>query len=166
MILNVSKISCIIYFMELDFISLDEKYENLETLFLSLLKTTFDTLNIKANALVSLSLIDDDKIHEINKQYRNIDNSTDVISFAFLDNDENRNKILKSKKDVVLGDIYISIEHALSQAKSYGHSERREFSFLFVHGLLHLLGYDHMTKEEEDIMFPLQEEILSKGDYK
>lgn len=166
MILNVSKIFCIIYFMELDFTSLDEKYENLESLFLSLLKTTFTTLKIKANALVSLALIDDEKIQEINKQYRNIDRSTDVISFAFLDNNENRDKILKSKKDVVLGDIYISIDHALSQSKSYGHSEKREFSFLFVHGLLHLLGYDHIKKEDEEIMFPLQEEILSKGDYK
>ena len=166
MILNVSKIFCIIYFMELDFTSLDEKYENLESLFLSLLKTTFTTLKIKANALVSLALIDDEKIQEINKQYRNIDKSTDVISFAFLDNNENRDKILKSKKDVVLGDIYISIDHALAQSKAYGHSEKREFSFLFVHGLLHLLGYDHIKKEDEEIMFPLQEEILSKGDYK
>ena len=166
MILNVSKIFCIIYFMELDFTSLDEKYENLESLFLSLLKTTFTTLKIKANALVSLALIDDEKIQEINKQYRNIDKSTDVISFAFLDNNKNRDKILKSKKDVVLGDIYISIDHALSQSKAYGHSEKREFSFLFVHGLLHLLGYDHIKKEDEEIMFPLQEEILSKGDYK
>lgn len=166
MILNVSKIFCIIYFMELDFTSLDEKYENLESLFLSLLKTTFTTLKIKVNALVSLALIDDEKIQEINKQYRNIDKSTDVISFAFLDNNKNRDKILKSKKDVVLGDIYISIDHALAQSKAYGHSEKREFSFLFVHGLLHLLGYDHIKKEDEEIMFPLQEEILSKGDYK
>ena len=146
--------------MELDFTSLDEKYENLESLFLSLLKTTFTTLKIKANALVSLALIDDEKIQEINKQYRSIDKSTDVISFAFLDNNENRDKILKSKKDVVLGDIYISIDHALAQAKAYGHSEKREFSFLFVHGLLHLLGYDHMNQEDEKIMFAKQEKIL------
>ena len=78
--------------MELDFISLDERYECLENLFLELFKTTFDVLGVKANALVSLSLIDDEKILEINKQYRNIDKSTDVISFAFLDNEKNRDK--------------------------------------------------------------------------
>lgn len=152
--------------MELDFISLDEKYEHLESLFLDIFSKTINHLNIKANVMVSLSLIDDNKIQDINREYRNIDKSTDVISFAFLDNEKDKNKILQTKKDVVLGDIYISIDHALSQAKAYGHSSKREFSFLFVHGLLHLLGYDHMTLEDENIMFPLQEEILNLGDYK
>ena len=152
--------------MELDFISLDEKYKNLEQLFSLLLTTACEHLNIKANVLVSLSLIDDNKIHEINKQYRGIDKSTDVISFAFLDGDKNRTKMLKSNKDVVLGDIYISFEHANAQALAYGHSLKREFSFLFIHGLLHLFGYDHIKEEDEKIMFPLQEEILAKGDFK
>lgn len=152
--------------MELDFISLDEKYEHLESLFLDIFTKTIDHLNIKANVMVSLALIDDNKIQDINREYRNIDKSTDVISFAFLDNEKDKNKILQTKKDVVLGDIYISIDHALSQANAYEHSIKREFSFLFVHGLLHLLGYDHMTLEDENIMFPLQEEILNLGDYK
>lgn len=152
--------------MELDFISLDEKYEHLESLFLDIFSKTINHLNVKANVMVSLALIDDDKIQDINRKYRNIDKSTDVISFAFLDNEKDKNKILQTKKDVVLGDIYISIDHALSQAKAYEHSLKREFSFLFVHGLLHLLGYDHMTLEDENIMFPLQEEILNLGDYK
>lgn len=152
--------------MELDFISLDEKYEHLESLFLDIFSKTINYLNVKANVMVSLALIDDDKIQDINREYRNIDKSTDVISFAFLDNEKDKNKILQTKKDVVLGDIYISIDHALSQAKAYEHSLKREFSFLFVHGLLHLLGYDHMTLEDENIMFPLQEEILNLGDYK
>lgn len=152
--------------MELDFISLDEQYENLEPLFLQLLTLTCSHLNIKANVIVSLSLIDDDKIHELNKTYRNIDKSTDVISFAFLDNDNNSKNMLNKKCDVVLGDIYISFDHALMQANNYNHSLKREFSFLFIHGLLHLFGYDHILKEDEDIMFPLQEEILSLGDFK
>jgi probable rRNA maturation factor len=81
--------------MELDFISLDERYECLESLFLELFKTTFEVLGVNANALVSLSLIDDEKILEINKQYRNIDKSTDVISFAFLDNKKNLANYIK-----------------------------------------------------------------------
>ena len=74
---------------------------------------------------------------------------------------EDRESILKSGDNVVLGDIYISVEVAKDHAKEYGHSLDRELRFLFIHGLLHLLGYDHMTKEDEEIMFPLQEKILS-----
>ena len=84
-----------------------------------------------------------------------------MISFAFLDN-EDRNAIYKSKEPVCLGDIYISVDKAKEQAEEYGHSLKRELSFLFVHGLLHLLGYDHMTEEDEKVMFRLQDEILPK----
>lgn len=149
--------------MELDFFSLDENYLYLENQFSLLYELALKHLKIKANTIVSVSLIDDNQIHELNRDYRNIDRSTDVISFAFLDNDINKEKKLKSKGDVVLGDIYISIEHALKQAELYEHSSLREFSFLFVHGLLHLLGYDHTNEEEEKIMFALQDEILNKG---
>lgn len=145
--------------MELDFYSIDEQYENYYDLYLKLLEKTFKYLKLNFEPIVSVSLINNAKIQDINKQYRNIDNPTDVISFAFLDN-ENVD-IASLKGPVVLGDIYISIEKAKQQAKEYSNSELREFSFLFVHGLLHLLGYDHMNKEEEEIMFPLQEEILN-----
>ena len=145
--------------MELDFYSIDEQYDSYYKDYLKYIETAFKLLKLKFDPIISVSLINDEKIHEINKQYRNIDKSTDVISFAFLDNE---NIDLKAAKGpVVLGDIYISIDHAKAQAKEYGHSEKREFSFLFVHGLLHLLGYDHMKKEDEDIMFPLQEDILN-----
>ena len=145
--------------MELDFYSIDEQYDSYYEDYLKYIETAFKLLKLKFDPIISVSLINDEKIHEINKQYRNIDKSTDVISFAFLDNE---NIDLKGAKGpVVLGDIYISIDHAKAQAKEYGHSEKREFSFLFVHGLLHLLGYDHMKKEDEDIMFPLQEDILN-----
>ncbi len=100
--------------------------------------------------------VDNDYIHKLNKDYRGIDRPTDVISFALEDHSE-----IKLMGNRVLGDIYISVEKAKEQAREYGHSFLRELSFLAVHGLLHLLGYDHMKKEEEKIMFELQEEILS-----
>ena len=101
-------------------------------------------------------IVDNEKIHEINKTYRNIDRETDVISFALHD-DETCNSFVR-----VLGDIYISIDKAKSQAEEYGHSLKRELSFLTVHGFLHLLGYDHMEKEDEIKMFSLQNEILKE----
>ena len=145
--------------MELDFYSIYEQYDKYYEIYLKYIDSAFKLLKLKFDPIISVSLIDDEKIHDINKQYRNIDKSTDVISFAFMDNEDVDLK--KAKGPIVLGDIYISIDHAKAQANEYKHSEEREFSFLFVHGLLHLLGYDHMKKEDEDIMFPLQEEILN-----
>ena len=100
----------------------------------------------------------DQFIHKINREYRGVDRPTDVISFAFLDDEEE--KTLVGQKQISLGTILISYEKAEEQAKEYGHSLVREMSFLLVHGLLHLLGYDHMTKEDEKVMFKLQDEIL------
>lgn len=145
--------------MELDFYSIDEQYDSYYEDYLKYIDVAFKLLKLDFEPIISVSLIDDKQIHDINKQYRDIDRPTDVISFAFMDN-ENID-LNKAKGPIVLGDIYISIDHAKAQAKEYGHSEKREFSFLFVHGLLHLLGYDHMKKEDEDIMFPLQEDILN-----
>ncbi len=99
-------------------------------------------------------IVDNEKIRKINKEYRNIDKETDVISFA-LEDDDKCDSMYR-----VLGDIYISIDKAISQAKEYNHSLKRELSFLTVHGFLHLLGYDHMNKEDEEVMFKLQDEIL------
>ena len=97
------------------------------------------------------------EIHEINKTYRNVDRPTDVISFALEDTED-----VTVYEERVLGDIYICLDKVHEQAKEYGHTEIREMAFLIVHGLLHLLGYDHMIKEEEKIMFGLQEEILNE----
>lgn len=108
------------------------------------------------NVIFNVIIVDNEKIHEINREYRNIDRPTDVISFA-LEDDKTFNRT-----DIrVLGDIYISIDKARSQALEYGHSFKRELFFLSVHGLLHLLGYDHMKKEDEEVMFKKQEEVLS-----
>ena len=105
----------------------------------------------------NIIIVDNEYIHKINKEYRNVDRETDVISFALEDNED--------IKDIhrVLGDIYISVDKARSQAIEYGHSFKREICFLAVHGFLHLLGYDHMKVEDEKIMFGKQEEILNEA---
>ena len=145
--------------MELDFTSINEDFNNYEEIYSYLIEKAFKVLNLSFDPVVSVSFIDNEEIHKINKEYRKIDRPTDVISFAFLDN-EDRAKEYASGMPVILGDIYISLDKASEQAKEYGHSMKRELCFLFVHGLLHLLGYDHMTKEDEEIMFPLQDKIL------
>ena len=113
------------------------------------------------NPVFSIIFVDNEEIHRINREYRGVDRPTDVISFAFEDSQD------VSYNDIrVLGDIYISIPKMKEQAKEYGHSEKRELSFLTVHGLLHLLGYDHMKKDDEEKMFTLQEMILDAKNIK
>ena len=104
----------------------------------------------------NIIFVDSNKIHEINREYRGIDRVTDVISFALEDNEEIK---LEHR---ILGDIYICVERAHEQAIEYGHSFLREIAFLMIHGLLHLLGYDHMEPEDEKVMFGKQEEILNE----
>ena len=106
-------------------------------------------------ALVNIIIVDNVEIRKINKEYRGIDRETDVISFALEDDDTFIELPIR-----VLGDIYISIDKVKSQAIEYGHSEKREICFLTVHGILHLLGYDHMNPDEEKIMFDKQDKIL------
>ena len=147
--------------MELDFNSFDESLNDYQPVYEELIKKTLNHLGLHFDPYISVTFVDNEFIHNINRDYRHIDRPTDVISFAFLDGDENKDKIFQSNAMVVLGEIYISFDKAREQALAYGHSLDRELKFLFVHGLLHLLGYDHMTKEDEEIMFALQEEILS-----
>ncbi|MCR5333028.1 MAG: rRNA maturation RNase YbeY [Bacilli bacterium] len=144
--------------MELDFINQGPtSYDVYEDKFRELMEKVFSHLNVKEDYIVDVSIIDNKAIHEVNRSYRGIDRPTDVISFAFFDDKEE-----KATPGVPssLGQILISYEKAEEQAKEYGHSLNREMSFLFVHGMLHLLGYDHMTEKDEKIMFSLQEEIL------
>ncbi len=103
-------------------------------------------------------IVDNDYIHRLNKEYRKIDRPTDVITFALEDNQD-----IKYDNYRLLGDIYISVDKAHSQAEEYGHSFKREICFLAVHGFLHLLGYDHMEKNEEKIMFEHQDMILNEA---
>ena len=106
---------------------------------------------------VSIILVDACEIHNINKTYRNIDRPTDVISFALKDSED---EMMLEEIEAELGDIFISVDAVCEQVKEYGHSECREISFLCTHGLLHLLGYDHMNDEDEKEMFALQDVIL------
>lgn len=115
------------------------------------------------NAIFSIVFVSEKRIQEINRDCRGFDRVTDVISFAFEDNPA---IIYKDLDFRFLGEIYICIPKMEEQAKLYGHSEKRELAFLTVHGILHLLGYDHNTKEEEKIMFGKQELILNAADIK
>lgn len=108
-----------------------------------------------SNCEFNIIIVNNKKIHEINKEYRNVDRETDVISFAMEDNMD-----VKYVDFRLLGDIYISIDKCYEQALEYGHSRVREICFLTTHGILHLLGYDHMEKNDEDKMFKLQDELL------
>ena len=113
---------------------------------------------IDRNCEVSVTFTDNESIRELNREYRDIDRETDVLSFPMEDMDE-----LDGDGEAVLGDVVISLEKAKEQAKEYGHSLEREISFLCVHSCLHLLGYDHETGEEDEKeMFGKQEEILKK----
>lgn len=146
--------------MAIDFVYEDENKfceESFERQFHEIIETTLKHLGIEDDVELSCILVDDQEIHQINKDYRDIDRSTDVISFALEDNDQ----FYLEGMPRSLGDIFISVEHAKAQAIEYGHSLKREMCFLFTHGLLHLLGYDHMEKEDEEKMFALQKEILS-----
>ena len=136
----------------------DEKIDTSEVD--KVLKFACKHLNIE-NPLLNVVIVDNEKIREINKTYRNKDSVTDVISFAF-----------EEVKDVeysdvrFLGEIYISYERCKEQASDFGHSVRREFCYLAVHGLLHLLGYDHMNESDKKVMRALEEEILNEYDIK
>ena len=145
--------------MNIDFV-FDNEVENFENNyeqdFTAIIEQALKTLKIEDDVEVSCVLVDDERIHEINREYRHIDRSTDVISFAMEDNDQ----FYVEGMPRTLGDIFISVDHAKKQAEEYGHSLRREMCFLFTHGILHLLGYDHMTDEQEKEMFGLQDEIL------
>ncbi|MEH7254734.1 rRNA maturation RNase YbeY [Neobacillus niacini] len=115
---------------------------------------------IEDNSEVSVTFVSNERIHEINREYRDKDAPTDVISFALEELGEGEIELVGAELPRVLGDIIISIPRAEEQAQEYGHSFIRELGFLSVHGFLHLLGYDHMEKIEEEKMFTRQKEIL------
>lgn len=112
---------------------------------------------------ISLSIVSNKEIQEINKQFRNIDLPTDVLSFPQLTFEEGETADVNENEEIILGDIIISIDKAKEQAEEYGHSLERELAFLAVHSMLHLMGYDHMIQEEEEDMFRRQKEILMKA---
>ena len=116
---------------------------------------------IDDTAEVSVTLVDNEGIRELNREHRDIDCETDVLSFPLGDDDGY--EIDPDNDAIMLGDIVISLEKAAQQAEEYGHSYRREVAFLITHSLFHLLGYDHVNSEEEEkIMFGKQEKVLDK----
>ena len=121
---------------------------------------------------IALTFVDDETIQQLNRDYRGMDNPTDVLSFAMQEiGDEELEIMYGSDEDEPndspfaepLGDIIISVPRAIEQSEEYGHSLEREIGFLFVHGFLHLIGYDHQNEHEEKIMFDKQELILQKA---
>ncbi|KUP06023.1 rRNA maturation factor [Bacillus coahuilensis p1.1.43] len=111
---------------------------------------------------VSLTFVTNERIQEVNREYRDKDQPTDVISFALEEMDENEIRIIGEGIPRVLGDIIISVERTREQASEYGHSFQRELGFLALHGFLHLLGYDHMNEQDEKVMFQRQKDILDE----
>ncbi len=152
--------------MEIYFSSIDDSYEQFQETFALILTKTSETLNLAYEPIVSVDLVDNETIHTLNKEYRNVDRETDVLSFAYLESMTSEEKSNLSGKEVEIGDIIISLDKMKEQAKEYGHSEKRELSFLFLHGLLHLLGFDHQTVEQEKEMFTLQDKILDELEIK
>lgn len=147
--------------MELSFEFINQTNEDVEIYeqtFTSIIETTLKLLKLDDEIELSCIIVDNEEIHKINKEYRQIDRPTDVISFAYEDDEIFDIEGMPRQ----LGDIFISIDKARDQAVEYGHSFEREFCFLFTHGLLHLLGYDHVNDEEEaEMMYGLQEVILN-----
>jgi len=113
-----------------------------------------------AAAEVSLTLVDDARIWELNREYRGVDRPTDVLSFALTESGDDEPEIVGYSDDV-LGDIVISVDRALAQAEEFGHSLEREIVYLAVHGTLHLLGYDHETNVEGKLMRQKEEEVMA-----
>ena len=123
-------------------------------------------------AEVNLTLTDNEEIHRINLEYRQIDRPTDVLSFPMLSyekagdfsflEEESEDDFNPDTGEVMLGDIIISVDKVLEQAQSYGHSPKREFAFLIVHSMLHLFGYDHIDPKDAAIMEPKQKQILEE----
>ncbi|MFA9353145.1 rRNA maturation RNase YbeY [Pediococcus pentosaceus] len=140
----------------------EENPKNLE-LITDILEFAGNYLHLDEETEISVTLMHNDEIHQINKEYRNVDRPTDVISFAINDADEDiiMDPEMAEKIPANIGDLMISVDKVAEQAEFLGHSYERELGFLCVHGFLHLNGYDHMEKEDQEKMFPLQKEIMN-----
>ena len=135
-----------------------------EKLISKVVNTVLEMENICHDVDVYITLMDNDEIHKINKEYRDVDRPTDVLSFPMFERDEIVNLKEQKKNDIeeILGDILISVPKVKEQAEEYGHSFEREVSYLVTHGMLHLLGYDHMEEDEKKIMREHEEAVLQK----
>ncbi|MCG0277552.1 MAG: rRNA maturation RNase YbeY [Thermanaeromonas sp.] len=141
---------------------LDSELEpHLERMIRRILEEAARLEGVPETAEVSLTLVDDEEIRRLNRDFRGIDAPTDVLSFALQEKAPGEPEI-KEEGELLLGDIFISLDTARRQAKTYGHSLEKEIGVLVAHGFLHLLGYDHDTPEKEEIMFRRQEELLDR----
>lgn len=131
----------------------------LDEIIKNVIRETLVSENFTAEADVSVSLVDNKEIRELNREYRGIDLPTDVLSFPMLEGEDN---LQISDMPLMLGDIVISLERALEQSRDYGHSFEREVGYLTAHGILHLLGYDHQNDEDREIMRQKEESVLEK----
>ncbi len=130
------------------------KLSSLKPTYLAILNKTHRLLKLNRPLIVELVFVTNEMMQSYNHQYRKINRVTDVLSFPMHDD--------QSHQDTLTGVIMIAYDIAIEQAKEYGHSRRRELSFLFIHGILHLLGYDHHTTKEEQQMLALQDAIIGK----
>lgn len=131
-----------------------------ENLIRSVIECVLKEEKIKKNLDVYVTLTNNENIRKINAEHRNIDKATDVLSFPMFDRNEIPNLREDDKTEDILGDIIVSIEKVKEQAEEYGHSFQRELAYLITHGMLHLLGYDHIIEEEKVVMRKREEEIL------
>lgn len=150
---------------EVLFLDIEEKKELIDFAE-NVLKTCFKEEKIeKLNFYLSVTLTNPEQIHKLNKEYRNVDRATDVLSFPMFEKeeiDEIVSKQIKNPIPEVLGDIVISIEKVKEQANEYGHSFERELSYMLVHGFYHIMGYDHIEEEDKVKMRAKEEVVLSK----
>ena len=140
-----------------------EENKEYEPIIKKVIEKCFEEEKIQNSKLcMTIILTTPQNIRKINKEYRNIDKETDVLSFPMFEKDELDNKIENNdfEYEDVLGDIVISIEKVKEQAEEYGHSFERELSYMLVHGFYHLMGYDHIKEEDKKIMRPKEEKIL------
>lgn len=133
-------------------IELDEKFEEQIQ---NAIKTSLEHLGFGLNYEISISIVNEDKIRKLNKEYRNNDSVTDVLSFPLFEGDD-------IPEEGMLGDIVICVERVKEQAKDFNHSEERELIYLTVHSLLHLLGYDHIEEDDKLEMRTKEKEIMKK----
>ena len=148
---------------QLEYFGIEENKEY-ENIIEKVVKQCFETEKLENSKLyISITLTTPETIRKINKQYRNIDKETDVLSFPMFEKEELDKKIKDNdfEHEDVLGDIVISIERVKGQAKEYGHSLERELAYMIVHGFYHLMGYDHIKEEDKIKMRPKEEKVLN-----
>jgi len=147
--------------LDIDFLDETDKVKNSDIeLVEKLLQHAAKVEGIEEGTELSITFVTNEAIHEINKEYRQKDAPTDVISFALEELGEGETAIIAEGMPRILGDVIISIDRTREQAEEFGHSFERELGFLAIHGFLHVLGYDHMNEEDEKVMFGKQDEIL------